>query len=92
MIREAALVIIVALVLAGAGYMFRPAVMPTASDGTFANGGGEEESVIGVMPLESARRHFEQGTALFADARPERVYRFGHIPGAINLDPSEFDT
>ena len=91
-IREAFLVFIVAVVLAGTGYLIRPAVMHTPTDGTATDGGGEEGSAGGVIALEDARRHFEQGTALFADARPRGAYRSGHSAGAVNLDPNEFDT
>jgi rhodanese-related sulfurtransferase len=90
-IREAAWVLIVAVVLAGVGYLIRPTVRSALPDGTGADGGSEENSPVSVIRLEDARRDFEKGTALFADARPKSAYRSGHIPGAVNLDPNEFD-
>ncbi len=90
-IREAAWVLIVAVVLAGVGYMIRPAVRSTLPGNTSAAGGSEENSPVAVIRLEEARRDFEKGTALFADARPKSAYRSGHIPGAVNLEPDEFD-
>jgi rhodanese-related sulfurtransferase len=41
--------------------------------------------------LHDARAHFENGSALFADARSLAAYRSGHIRGAMHLDPNEFD-
>jgi rhodanese-related sulfurtransferase len=90
-IREAALVLIVAVALAGAGYMIWPTDRFAVPDGTGADGGVGESSPFSVISLEDARRHFEKGTALFADARPRSAYRSGHISGAVNLDPNEFD-
>jgi rhodanese-related sulfurtransferase len=90
-IREAAWVMIVAVVLAGVGYWVRPAVRSALPDGASADGGSEESSPVSVIGLEEARRDFEKGTALFADARSQSAYRAGHIPGAINLDPEGFD-
>jgi rhodanese-related sulfurtransferase len=90
-IREAAWVLILAVVLAGVGYWVRPAVRSALPDGAGADGGRQDNSPVSVIGLEEARRDFENGTALFADARPKSVYRSGHIPGAVNLDPDEFD-
>jgi rhodanese-related sulfurtransferase len=91
-IREAALVFVLAVVLAGAGYMVRPADMPSTPDTTAAESGIEESGAALVVPMEDAHRHFKQGTALFADARLRDAYQSGHIPGAVNLDPNEFET
>jgi rhodanese-related sulfurtransferase len=90
-IREAAWVLIVAVVLASVGYFVRPAVRSALTDDAGVGGGSEENSPVAVIGLEEARRDFEKGTALFADARPKSAYRSGHIPGALNLDPDEFD-
>ena len=38
-----------------------------------------------------AAEHFRQGTAVFADARPQNQFQAGHIQGALNLDPDQFD-
>jgi rhodanese-related sulfurtransferase len=90
-IREAAWVLILAVVLAGVGYLVRPAVRSALPDGAVADGGSQDNSPVPVIGLEEARRDFEKGAALFADARPKSAYLSGHIPGAVNLDPDEFD-
>lgn len=90
-VREASIILLVAVFLAGAGYVVRPTEMRTAPGGSVTDAGGEEDSTISSISLEVAIRHFEKGTALFADARPEVAYRSGHIRGAIHLDPGEFD-
>jgi len=61
------------------------------SPGGSTTGGSGEGDAIQVITLEDARRYFERGEALFADARPKAAYRSGHIQGAMSLDPNEFD-
>jgi rhodanese-related sulfurtransferase len=93
-IREAVGVMLLALILAGAGFILRPHLRPLLSGA----GPGDSDSVSstqGTAPtvsLNEARAYFKAGTALFADARPSRAYQAGHIQGAMNLDPDEFDT
>lgn len=91
MIKEIAAIILIALVLSGVGHALRP--MFGSPEGTHTTGGDAMENNQGfaTITLEDARLHFEKGTALFADARPLRAYSSGHIKGAINLDPNEFD-
>jgi rhodanese-related sulfurtransferase len=92
-IAEAVWVTLLALILAGVGLIFRPDLRPMLS------GAGQPASASGLpdskaapsISLEEARAYFEAGTALFADARPEKAYQAGHIKGAMSLDPSEFD-
>lgn len=91
LIREAIIILIVSVVLASASYVIRPVNMNPGSGGSTTGAGDEESGAIQVVTLEDARRHFEQGTALFADARPQDAFRSGRIQGAINLDPNEFD-
>jgi rhodanese-related sulfurtransferase len=87
-IKEAISVMLIALTLAGVGYALRPGLMQpkTGSDAA------EDDSAITAISLAEARTHFEKKDALFADARPMRAYSEGHIKGAVNLDPNEFDT
>jgi rhodanese-related sulfurtransferase len=92
--REAAWVMLLALILAGIALIFRPSVRPllsaTVQDTSETVSSGQE--VAPAVTLDQARAYFEAGTALFADARPAEAYRAGHIRGAMNLDPNEFDT
>jgi len=41
------------------------------------------------MSLDDARAAFDGGAALFVDARVEEDYREGHVPGALNVPPSQ---
>ena len=91
LIREAIVILIVSVVLASASYVIRPVNMNPGSGGLTSDAGDGEVEAIQVVTLEEARRHFEQGTALFADARGKDAFRAGRIQGAINLDPNEFD-
>src|SRR5258708_25585173 len=37
------------------------------------------------ISLENAKKGFDDGTAIFIDARPEDTYRDEHLKGAINV-------
>ena len=87
-IKEAVWVMLIALTLAGAGYALRPGLMQLETGGNAVENG----SAFSAVSLEDARTHFEKNDALFADARPMSAYSEGHIKGAVNLDPNEFDS
>jgi rhodanese-related sulfurtransferase len=90
--KEAFIILLIAAALAGAGYGLRPFMISLetgkSTDGNLTGGQGD----ITAITLEDARERFEKGAALFADARPKIAYADGHIKGAMNLDPNEFDT
>jgi len=44
-----------------------------------------------LIPFEEARDRFFTRGAVFIDARPQDLYREGHIQGAINLPLADFD-
>ena len=44
-----------------------------------------------AMSLEQARAAFDAQSALFLDARELQEYEQGHLPGALNLPPSDFE-
>ena len=50
---------------------------------------GDREQEIRSVPR--ARAIFDDGAAVFVDARSPAAYREGHIPGAVNLPVREFD-
>jgi rhodanese-related sulfurtransferase len=87
-ITEAVWVMLLALILAGAGLIFRPDLRPMLSGA----GQPDSESTSPSVSLDEARAYFKAGKALFADARPGEAYQAGHIKGAMSLDPTEFDT
>ncbi len=90
-IKEAAWILLIALVLAAGAYTLRPVIKETGlqeSPGDASEGAVDSATAI---DLDSAVGHFNAGTAIFADARSETAYRSGHIEGAMHLDPREFD-
>lgn len=90
-LKEAAVILFVATVLSGASYALRPAVSPFGGIDQRAGKGDQGSDEISAIALEDARVHFENGSALFADARSMAAFRSGHIPGAMHLDPHDFD-
>ena len=52
------------------------------------------EQLTGGLPavtLKEAREAYEEGYALFVDARDSDFFGMGHIPGALNLPVKDFD-
>ncbi len=91
-IKEALVIILIAAALAGASYSIRPVMFTKgAANSTDGSPAGDDQGAIMAISLEDARVHFEKGTALFADARPKVAFEDGHIRGAMNLDPNDFD-
>lgn len=72
---------------------FRPHGLPLATHPspeagpTPTESGGESLSI----PIEDAEALFYTQTAVFVDARPEELYRQGHIHGASNLPSNELE-
>jgi rhodanese-related sulfurtransferase len=91
-LAEAALVMLMALLLAGAGLIFRPELRSLLGGGQPAAESAYPGLAKASISLDEARAYFKDGTALFADARPWNAYKAGHIPGAMSLDPDAFDT
>ncbi len=81
-----------ALTLACSAYAVRPHVLPIIPPAEDAAGIDSPEGPIAFIALDDAHDHFEKGTAIFADARPQQAFDTGHIRGALHLDPAEFDT
>ena len=48
-------------------------------------------NATGDMSIEEAIHMFEEGAALFVDARSEADYRAGHIKGAVNIPDLDFE-
>ena len=44
------------------------------------------------VSLHEAKRSFDNEAAIFIDARSSREYVAGHIPGALNVPPSDFSS
>lgn len=85
---ETALVLLIAALLAAGSYALRPEALPLVAAGSPANTVDEPFKAISI---EAARQMFEEGGALFGDARPPAAYEEGHIRGAIPLEPGAFN-
>jgi len=92
-LSQSARVMLLAIVLASAAVIFRPTLrsMISGSQTVQADSDRLVEGQAPTISLVDARSQFESGAALFADARPLKAYRMGHIKGAMHLDPYEFD-
>lgn len=87
-LREATWLIVLSLALACAAYFLRPGAMP----GGISDEGAESgDGLTKAITFDAAVDHFQNGTAIFADARSLEAFESGHIKGALHLDPSEFD-
>ncbi len=93
-LKEAVLLVVVALGLALAVYALRPdkigsvqqAVNPSATPQT------QSETDLSEITLSEAFSRFKAGDAIFADSRQPGDYDAGHIRGALNLTAGEPDT
>ena len=89
----------VATVLALAAYLFRTGTTPMSGSTSLPtsvvtrseSSQSEDDLKYRSIDFETARKMFEEGTALFADARSLEAFRNGRIPGAIHLDPEEME-
>ena len=85
---EATWLIVLSLALACAAYFLWPGAMP----GEMPDEGEDSGDWLAkAISFEAAVDHFQNSTAIFADARPLEAFESGHIKGALHLDPSEFD-
>jgi rhodanese-related sulfurtransferase len=90
-LKEATWVTLTALVLAAGAYALRPSPMVPGSGGVPEEGTELTGDIVPVIDLASAVDYFTKGAAVFADARSDAAYSAGHIEGALNLDPHQFD-
>jgi rhodanese-related sulfurtransferase len=89
-LRQTVLIVLIALALSlpvnyfrqGSLSLFRERAVKT---GSITPGDPAEQ----VISLDEARALFLTEGAVFIDARPEEVFRAGHIKGALNLPPDE---
>jgi rhodanese-related sulfurtransferase len=90
-ILQAIGIIIISGVVGLAVNTFRPNGLPLV-------GNWQEEAlreqIAGGLPtvsLEQVKEAYENGDALFVDARDSDFYEEGHIPGAVNLPVRKFE-
>ncbi|NNF98967.1 MAG: rhodanese-like domain-containing protein [Desulfobacteraceae bacterium] len=88
-IYELCLILLISTVIALSVYAFRTDKMPFFASGRPMPGG--LELPYEIISLEKAISHFENTSAIFADARSPEEYRKGHISGARNLSVNHPD-
>jgi rhodanese-related sulfurtransferase len=89
--KEAVYILLTALALSVGAYALRPNSMTPQAGGPPEAGLVPTGDVAAAIDFAAAVEHFNNRTAIFADARSEEAYRNGHIEGALHLDPHQFD-
>lgn len=67
---------------------------PEPAGGPRAAEAGENESApaVELLDLAGMKRILSEGSAIVVDARSAQSYEFGHVPGAVSLPASDFDS
>lgn len=84
-VREAALILLMAAGLAYGIDLFREGTPAAISHAPQKAEGSRS------ITIEEALRRFEEGSAVFVDARPAIDFQAGRIKGAISLPDQDFD-
>jgi rhodanese-related sulfurtransferase len=85
------IILMAAAVSLGVNYLRHdglPLVRRPAPEASSANMQTAQEAIISI---DEARALFLTNGAVFIDARPAEAFRSGHIQGALNLPPDDFD-
>jgi rhodanese-related sulfurtransferase len=85
-VRQAGLLLGLAVFLGIGSSLLRPAGLPLVGDWS---GGPAHRAGIDTISLAEAAALHEKGTGLFLDARPAADYAAGHIARALHLPPAE---
>jgi len=89
--QSALIILMAAAISLGVNYLRHdglPLVRRPAPETPSANMQTAREAVISI---DEARALFLTNGAVFIDARPAEAFRSGHIPGALNLPPDDFE-
>jgi len=89
--KEAALILLIAVVLAAGAYVLRPLALPLMRGDAATSPSNEDDALFKPITIEKAEALFNQGQALFADARSRTTFEQGHISGALHLDPDAME-
>jgi rhodanese-related sulfurtransferase len=90
-IKETAIILLIAIVLAAGSYLLRPGALPLIKRDAAATPGVADDALFKPITIEHAEALFQKGHTLFADARSLIAFEQHHIPGALHLDPHEMD-
>lgn len=89
--RQGAVLVVAACVLAAVSNGIRKESIPWVGDWSEVSAGGVEDGLILEIPLEEAQILFLSKEAVFLDARSPEAYARGHIEGARNLPWASFE-
>lgn len=90
---EVVVVLFITMVLSIVAYAIRPQALPLwPVNGAQAPFEENAAQLYSMISIDEAIALFKRRTVLFADARPRQTYLEGHIRGALNLDPDQFDS
>ena len=87
---QSALILLIAAAASLSVNHFRQGGLPLVASPK-AGSSGLKTAGEPVVSIEEARALFLTNGAVFIDARPVQVYRSGHIMGALNLPPGNFE-
>ena len=88
---EAALVVLIAILMALGSYALRSKQLPLLPSDSKKADSFSEQALYKPMSMARAVELFNHHGALFVDARIPEAYAEGHIPGALNLYPGDFE-
>ena len=92
-VKEAFILVLVAVAIALAVYAVRPDKIGTIPAAGISGNVPQtpQQGGIAEIPIDDALRRFEEKKAIFADARHKADFDAGHIKGAVHLYTDEQD-
>jgi len=91
-LKQAILIVLAAALIAALFNLFNPGGLAVTTFSPFPNLAKEADELnVPRIDLLDARKIFDEGSAIFVDARPPELYAKGRIPGALNLPDTKFD-
>ena len=85
------IILMAAAVSLGVNYLRRDGLPLVRRPAPEASSIGMQTAQEAVISIDEARALFLTNGAVFIDARPAEAFRSGHIQGALNLPPDDFD-
>ncbi len=85
------IILMAAAVSLGVNYLRRDGLPLVGRRAPEASSIGMQTAQEAIISIDEARALFLTNGAVFIDARPAEAFRSGHIQGALNLPPDDFD-
>lgn len=91
-LKQATFLTLAAAVIAALFNLLNPGGLAIATFSPFPDLAREAHALnVPQIDLLDARQSFDEGRAVFVDARPPELYAKGRIPGALNLPDKKFE-